>query len=238
MRPKWIVFVLALSCLSIGWVHAGPKAVFKEITFDAGKVRQGERVEHQFVLKNAGDQVLRITEARPTCDCTITEYPPEVPPGGEGKITVRIKTENLPPGPISKSITIGTDDPGADRTVLQVKMVTYNPLEVIPRPLVYMYSEKGHSKEETLILRPHNPGMTITGVKSLNPNIEVKLSEAPALADESTNKMPMMPRKGDFYLVVKIKAEAPVGLIDSAVEVTTSDSSYPKEKITVRANIR
>lgn len=238
MRPKWIVVVLALSCLSFGWVQAGPKAVFKEIAFDAGKVRQGEQVEHNFVLKNAGDQVLRITEARPTCDCTITEYPPEVPPGGEGKITVRIKTENLSPGPISKSITIGTDDPAADRTVLQVKMVTFNPLEVLPRPLVYMFAEKGQAKEEKLILRPHNPGMKITGAKSLNSNIEVQLSEASTQADGSTIQMQMMPRKGDFFLIVKIKASTPVGLIDSAVEVTTNDSTYPKEKIIVRANIR
>jgi hypothetical protein len=42
-----------------------PLAVFKELEYNAGKVRQGTPIEHTFVVKNEGKGTLNILSAKP-----------------------------------------------------------------------------------------------------------------------------------------------------------------------------
>ena len=44
---------------------AGPKMVIAEPVFDAGKVDQGTALKHDFIIKNTGDEELRITKVKP-----------------------------------------------------------------------------------------------------------------------------------------------------------------------------
>ena len=47
---------------------------FKERNFDFGSVDIGEKVSHNFVFTNTGDENLVINEVKASCGCTIPDY--------------------------------------------------------------------------------------------------------------------------------------------------------------------
>ncbi|MBE7177776.1 MAG: DUF1573 domain-containing protein [Mucilaginibacter polytrichastri] len=62
---------------------------FDEDTFDFGKVKQGDKVTHEYAFTNTGEKPLIISDARATCGCTVPEPPKEpIKPGEKGTIKV------------------------------------------------------------------------------------------------------------------------------------------------------
>jgi hypothetical protein len=58
-------------------------------TIDFGKIEQGKPVSAEFEFKNPSMVPLIINSVRPTCGCTIADYPKEpIQPGKSGKIAV------------------------------------------------------------------------------------------------------------------------------------------------------
>jgi hypothetical protein len=49
---------------------AAARIELAETAFNAGRVRQGTRIEHAFAFRNAGGHDLRVTRVRPSCGCT------------------------------------------------------------------------------------------------------------------------------------------------------------------------
>lgn len=71
-----------------------PVIVFERDIFDFGKIEQGEKVIHEFKLKNTGKSPLIISNATATCGCTVPQIPGEpILPGKEGKINVVFNSE-------------------------------------------------------------------------------------------------------------------------------------------------
>lgn len=53
-----------------------------------GDVNEGQKLALSFRFKNTGSKPLVIESVKPTCGCTIADYPKEpIPAGGEGEIT-------------------------------------------------------------------------------------------------------------------------------------------------------
>jgi hypothetical protein len=205
--------------------RAEKKAGFPERSFEAGDVQHGGVIEHEFQVRNDGDEPLLITEVHPTCGCTILDYTKTaIPPGGSGRIQFKIETRTLASGKHSKTITVMTDAPNAERTVLQMKLNVVTALEFLPRSQVYMYTVKGESKSEKVLLRPHVEGLKVLGASSTHPNVKVSLepSKATARADSEV-RAALIERPGDYWLTVEIEPGAPVGTFKAEIAVTTSD---------------
>src|SRR5690349_2719562 len=64
---------------------ATPKIAIDPMTKDAGTVAKGEKIEAVFSVKNTGTQDLTISEARPSCGCTVASFDKTVKPGQTGK---------------------------------------------------------------------------------------------------------------------------------------------------------
>jgi hypothetical protein len=47
-----------------GSADGGPRIVLPEDTHDFGEIMQGESISHTFVVRNAGDEPLRLIEAK------------------------------------------------------------------------------------------------------------------------------------------------------------------------------
>ncbi len=65
--------ILVLSCLLISVSYSqllGPKIVFQEKEYNFGTVVQGEKVKHNFVVTNNGDDTLKISNVHASCGCT------------------------------------------------------------------------------------------------------------------------------------------------------------------------
>jgi hypothetical protein len=66
-----------------------PEFQFENLTYDFGKVIQGERLSYTFHFKNVGKSSLVISDVSASCGCT-SSIPPKAPiqPGEKGEITI------------------------------------------------------------------------------------------------------------------------------------------------------
>ncbi len=89
-----------------------PKITFQKSEHDFGKVTQGEKVAHSFKFTNKGNAPLVISNANPSCGCTVPNYPKKpVKPGESDFIDVVFDSEGRM-GSFKKSITIMANNPG------------------------------------------------------------------------------------------------------------------------------
>lgn len=89
-----------------------PELHFKKTKHDFGKITQGEKVAHSFKFTNKGGGKLVISNANPSCGCTVPNYPKKpVKPGESGFIDVVFDSEGRK-GKFTKSITIMANNPG------------------------------------------------------------------------------------------------------------------------------
>ena len=79
---------------------------FYETNHDFGKITQGEKVSHIFKFKNTGENPLEISQAQPSCGCTVPEWTEDpIEPGKEGYIQVMFNSEGRL-GKQHKSVTV------------------------------------------------------------------------------------------------------------------------------------
>jgi uncharacterized protein (DUF58 family) len=89
-------------------------------TRDAGIVRKGEKIEAVFEVRNSGPAPLRISDARPSCGCTVATFDREIAPGKSGSVHATVETKNLS-GAITKTITVVSNDPERPQVALTLK---------------------------------------------------------------------------------------------------------------------
>lgn len=105
---------------------------FEEETFDFGKIKQGNMVEHVFKFQNVGTAPLIISDARASCGCTTPDWPKEaIQPGGEGKMTVKYNGSGV--NQIEKSVTV-TANTDPEQTVIKIKAYVEAPPSTVKGP--------------------------------------------------------------------------------------------------------
>lgn len=83
----------------------GPEISFDKEVHDFGNIKQNDVAECYFTITNTGTEPLIISDAKPSCQCTVPEWPKEpIKPGASAKIKVKYNTNRV--GPINKSVTI------------------------------------------------------------------------------------------------------------------------------------
>lgn len=80
-------------------------AAFDNQNFDFGKIKQGVPVTHEFTFVNKGKVPLIITNAQPSCGCTIPDWSKDpILPGGKGYVKATYNA--AAPGAFDKSVTV------------------------------------------------------------------------------------------------------------------------------------
>ena len=93
------------------------KVEYPEITYDFGKVKEGDTIMHKFIIKNVGDEPLMIYKTKGSCEC-IKAYHSEkaILPGTEAEIGVYFKTIGRK-GHQVRSVNINTNTEPADASL-------------------------------------------------------------------------------------------------------------------------
>lgn len=119
MKNAWLIgtVVLAVSVLA-GCEGGQPDITVAAMRHDFGQVKQGDVVTTEIPVRNAGKGNLKIEAVSTSCGCTTAEVKPEViPPGGEGKLTVRYNSGAHPDkGRVQRHIYIASNDPDQTET--------------------------------------------------------------------------------------------------------------------------
>ena len=109
------------SALSEAELAKAPVLSVDDPEFKFGKITQGEKVEHTYVLTNSGKSDLLIRKVKASCGCTAVQ--PEKKIIGPGE-SVNIKTVFNSAGKLgnqNKTVTIITNDPKKSKMILWVK---------------------------------------------------------------------------------------------------------------------
>lgn len=92
---------------------------FDKQTFDFGTVKEGEIVNAEFTVTNAGKTDLIITKASPSCGCTVPTWPKQpIRPGESSKVVAKFNTSGKPNKQF-KSVTLHTNT-AKGREVLKI----------------------------------------------------------------------------------------------------------------------
>jgi len=200
-----------------------PKAVAVEAIKDVGVIAKGEKVVNDFTIRNDGTAVLKITEVRPACGCTVASFDATVAPGQTGKVHVTLDTVTFN-GPIAKGVTVYTNDPDTPQIELTLKVRVQPYISVKPGYARYV-TVHGEAKEGTIVQTlwtPDSSPLNILKVDSPYPYLTVSFHEA-----TDKERLPDAPGK-QWKVEMLLSSNAPVGPL---ADVVTVHTDHPKQKL-------
>src|SRR6266545_1050353 len=210
---------------------AAPKIDVIPETKDAGTVAKGQVIDATFVIKNTGGSDLVITDARPGCGCTVASFDKVVKPGEEGKVISHVDTKTFA-GPIAKSILLVSNDPDRPQINLFIKAIVKPFVDVLPNAYVRFSVIKGDSDSQNVILVSEEKSFKPAVAEASQPYAKAEIAPA-----GENNKLPG--RLGEQYRVkLTVTGEAPEGLLNAPVRITTGVAQQPQVEIPVAGIVR
>ena len=191
--------------------EARPQIQLPEKSFGFGSVPAGQKVVHEFPIRNSGSADLQIIGASPSCGCTVAALPPEaIKPGETAMMKVEFDTSGFS-GEKVKTVELASNDASNPRVVVALKGTVLAGAVVEPPVL-----EFGRLSQHALASRPEKrftvrvpPDVTgeISQASCGSPHIELR--EIARSAKEAT-------------YAVALKQDMPFGLFRDRVLVQFS----------------
>lgn len=205
-----------LSLPVVGWLllcscaaNAAPRAVLDTQAQHFGQVPQGKVVSQTFRLRNDGDSVLRIEKARFSMPGMSIRTQQEILPGTATDITIQWDTRGF-----SKEVKGQTllmlNDPATPQMILTSIGDVQAPVEILPRPALYLSQYRGEASDGSLeILNHRNLPLQITRLEPRGSHFHANLETLDA---------------GQHYrLRVKVPADTPIGRYRERLLLHTND---------------
>jgi hypothetical protein len=129
-----------------------------------------------FKYQNTSDKPVRFKSVRTSCGCTVAQtQKEEVPPGEKGEITATFNIGERT-GTQVKTVTVETDDPPNVTTVLTLKAVIPQQLEITP---TFVFWGQGEApKPKTIVVRAAKDfPVKHLKVTSSSPDFQTKVEE-------------------------------------------------------------
>lgn len=129
-----------------------------------------EAIGH-FKYQNSGSQPVRIKSVHTSCGCTAAQtQKDEVPPGEKGEITATFKIGDRT-GTQVKNVTVETDDPTNATTVLTLKAVIPQEIEINP---TFVFWEQGETPNPKTIVVRAGKNFPVKHLRVTSSNLDFK----------------------------------------------------------------
>lgn len=168
---KWLsLFACAIvfTCVSEVALAQPALEVVGSTTIDWGEVTPAESpLSAQIEVRNTGNSTLEILSVKPACGCTTAPLEKDKLEGGEStviNVKINVATFN---GPVTKTITITSNDPNQAQTTIFLKAKVVRDVTLSPRFVSFRKLEVG--KEAGEIVRIQNTSkkaVTVTGISA------------------------------------------------------------------------
>lgn len=200
-----------------------PKIVVPEMVFETPELAKGELGKHEWVIENAGDKTLEISEVSASCSCTVTSFDKSIPPGGKGKIAAEADTSKMRGGQIV-TVTVFSNDPDTPRVDLTFRVKVVDHLIFNPGLARFI---RGHGwppgEVKQIFFNTEFEGLEIEKIESPYPFLKIESREA----TEQERRKEGLGKQ--FVLTMTLDYnQAPVGPLNGDVLVYTN---HPKQKI-------
>lgn len=143
-----------------------------EKKFNFGEILEGEKITHVFSVKNKGLGPLEIKKVQLGCPCMTSEQDASVPPGGEGKITLKVDSSGQS-GAFVRYLTVFTNDPIQPYVRIPIEGKIKPVIEVVPGDLISLKGMVETLVEQSVDLKANEKPFHITGSQT---DLEGKIS--------------------------------------------------------------
>ena len=192
-----------------------PGVVCLNPLLDFGEVYADAVVNHQYVLTNQGERVVKILAVRAGCGCTTAVAATnEMAPGQSTTVEAVINFKGRR-GRQAKSIIAETDDPGNRLVRMEFTGVVIVPIEAQPEGLHFgTIGAEGRLEREVLLTAVSTNSFQVLSAKSTSPHVTVTVE----------------PREAGHQYLIKVVCDGPrkPGTFMTAVEVETD---HPQMKV-------
>ena len=242
--PPWKIWtLLAFPCLvsaAFGMRDPGapklsPSADRPSLVFDSYMRHEGpDPISSQpllspyFVFRNKGMQTVRIKELVPSCGCLAPEITSkEIPPGGDGRLTLPIKTRNEPAGLREYLVTVKYEDPKPREVALSYKVVLpEKQIEIEPRVLMVM-GRISSTDRDIISISDHRPERRESPMKVTNVTSSCSIFTAKSAGFSAVDGV------NRNAIEVTYSDSIPIGQHRGIITVSTDDATYPTLQIPV-----
>ncbi len=166
----------------------------------------------------------------------MAEYDAAIPPGGTGKIVLKVKTKGIQ-GRRTKSARVETNDPAHARFNLQVAFLAEAPVEVYPGQMVTLSGFAGEKvKTELVIHRPDGEVLLVDQISSTRDGVQVQIEKVDAEhADSPGHRRATV---GDYRLYVEVVDTQQVRSEAGYLKFHTNHPERPEVRLPLRLRVR
>jgi len=202
-----------------------PSVFVSESRYTFPTVIDGTEVTHDFIIQNKGGAPLAIEKVKTGWGCTAVSYPRQIPPGGEGKIVIKVDTAGYGGKTLTKKITVKTNSLKHSVLYLTIMGNVEQFVDIVPKRVVLRGFAGNPIKAKVKIIPKDKYPFTIKKAKTTNTkNIAFTLDET-----KSSEKM-------EYVLTVE-NLKKTKGRYADAIKLKTDSKIRPEIKIYVIGNI-
>jgi hypothetical protein len=157
----------------------------------------------------------------------VTEFDKVIHPGGVGKVSAAVHTTNFK-GPVTKSVTVTTNDPENSRFTLTIKAVVTVPLDVQPSEnIAFNGKAESLSAQQVTITSADGQPFDITSVTAADPSFTATVVAVPAEGSPApaTKAGTVASGVGKYRVTVNPSKNIAVGRLNSSILLKTT---HPK----------
>jgi hypothetical protein len=228
-KPLWLILLGSAMTLCLAWavfaaIYFGEPEGILELTHDAGHVRAGQVVKHEFPIVNKSRKPLQILDVKANCRCNLPkDIERTIEPRGSYMLPMSIDTEGHS-GPESATALVRLDSGRKIRCALNCHVVTGYPKE-----LVFGKIMKGEEVEKTFYLQTlGEQRVSIQEIRYPADYFDIEWHEH-GMEDE---------RISAHRMTVTVKPALPYGPFEHWITIVTDDSFEPKKRVNLRGYVR
>ena len=214
----------------------GPRLTLVEPLKDFGTVAKGDKLEWAFQVKNTGTSDLEIIAAKPTCGCTVADFDKIIKAGQTGKVTAVVDTMSFN-GPITKAVTLETNDPTAPTAQVTIAAVVKPFVEAYPAGYVRTTLLQGDTdKQSVTLFSEETEPFEIVKVESPQDWIKVDVKKL-----QGMEVLPNLGRAQQNQYKVEVTIGGPdatIGPIAEKIRIITNSKHQPEYLLSVSGVVR
>jgi hypothetical protein len=169
-------YIVAFALSIIISLSARGELKWEQTTLELHPTAADKQAIGHFKYQNAGKTPVRFKSVHASCGCTTAQtQKDEVPPGGTGEITATFNIGDRT-GLQVKTVTVETEDPTNPKTVLTLRTIIPQQLEISPTFVFWKQGEKPDPKSITVKV---GKDFTVKHIKvtSSSPDFQTKVEE-------------------------------------------------------------
>ena len=172
MKTHMLAFTLSI----IVCFGARAELTWEQTTIELHPTPADKQAVGHFKYQNPGKTPVRFKSVHASCGCTTAQtQKDEVPPGGSGEITATFNIGDRT-GTQVKTVTVETDEPTNPKTVLTLRTIIPQQLEISPN---FVFWKQGDKPDPKTITVKVGKEFTVKHIKvtSSSPDFQTKVEE-------------------------------------------------------------